>query len=213
MGGRVSGILQAIAVTAVGAVLGWLIGGPIAALVLGAISLGFAVGFGRAVARGEPYRGAGGARRAVIDATWSSPNTWVGAIYYGIHRLAGNTHDPERSRGTGAIWLEKGFIPQRRDSDTGKVAAWYATTIGTVKAGSYDEVDPHEQFHVFQARLFGPLYVPLVVANYLVATVLPYWFLVPSECRRPISGVVTYFTHGVYPHVWNEWWAYQSKGP
>ncbi|MFP3907786.1 MAG: glycine zipper family protein [Acidimicrobiales bacterium] len=205
--------MQAVGVTAVGAVLGWLVGGTVAALVLGGVSLVFAVAFGLAVARGEPYRGSSlGAWRAVIDATWSALNTWAGAIYYATHRVFGNPHDPQRSRGTGSIWLERGFIPHGRDPVTGQ-RTWYATTIGTVKAGSYPAVDPHEQFHVFQARLLGPFYLPLVAINYVVATIIPYWLVVPSDKRRPVTGVFTYFTHGVYPHVWNEAWAYHSKGP
>ena len=115
------------------------------------------------------------------------------------------------SRGSGSLWLTKGFIPHY--TGAAGTTHYYATTLGTVKAGSNPQVDPHEQFHVFQARLFGPLYVPLVVVNYVVATVVPYWILFRDRDRRPISGVVTYFNNGVYPHVWNEMWAYHSKGP
>ncbi len=83
--------------------------------------------------------------RCIVDATWSSLNTWAGAIYYGIHRLAGNPHDLARSAGKGSIWLTRG------------VSVRYATTIGTVKAGSSDDIDEHEEIHVMQARIFGPL--------------------------------------------------------
>jgi hypothetical protein len=150
---------------------------------------------------GRPYEGVGGLRRCLIDATWSALNTWAGAVYYGVLRLTGNPLDAGRCRGKGSIWLVNGVV------------ARYATTIGCVKAGSNDRIDRHEEIHVFQARLFGPLYLPLVGLNYAVATVVPYWlFLFRDPVKRPIKGFRSYFENGVYPHVWNELWAYRATG-
>lgn len=200
-GSAVAGWVQGVAVTAVGAGLGFGIGRRLGAVAGGVLSGLFAVPFGRAVAECRPYHGsARGVRRCILDATWSSLNTWAGAIYYGLHRMAGNHHDVVRSTGSGSIWLVNGVVPR------------YATTIGTVKAGSTDAVDRHEEIHVFQARLFGPLYLPLVVLNYVVATVVPYWLLFYDKARYPITGFASYFEHGVYPHVWNELWAYRATG-
>jgi hypothetical protein len=189
--------IQGLSVVLTGALPGFIVGGLAGALIGGAVSAPFAVAYGRAVAQGCPYQGSRlGLRRCVIDCTWSSLNTWAGAVYYGVHRLAGNTLDPSRSRGQGSLWLVKGVVPR------------YATTIGTVKAGSNDRRDRHEQIHVLQARLFGPLYLPLVGLNYVIATILPYWLLFRDREARPITGVWSYFENGVYPHVWNELWAY-----
>src|SRR6266508_6880368 len=119
--------VQAVTVTAVGALLGLVAAGPVGARVGGVVSALFAVAYALAVARGRPYEdGARGLRRWLLDCTWSGPNTWAGAIYYGVHRLFGNTIDPERCRGKGSIWLVRGIVPK------------YATTIGPVKAGSND---------------------------------------------------------------------------
>ena len=85
----------------------------------------------------------------------------------------------------------------------------YATTIGTVKAGSNEYIDEHEMIHVFQAQLFGPLYLIGVGLNYVVATILPYWLF---KNRRKITGFGSYFEDGVYPNVWNELWAYKVAG-
>ncbi|MBA2281983.1 MAG: hypothetical protein H0W25_12240 [Acidimicrobiia bacterium] len=150
------------------------------------------------MARGRPYVGARGAWRCGVDATWSSLNTWAGALYYAAHRLTGNQPDFAKTVGRGSVWLTRGVVPK------------YATTIGPVKAGSSDRVDRHEEIHVFQARLFGPLYLPSVALNYVVATVLPYWLLFRGRSRRPITGVASYFEDGVYPNVWNELWAYRA---
>ena len=193
--------IQGLSVTATGAVIGYLVGGSVGAVIVGAVSAVFAIGYGRAVLAGRPYEGSAlGAWRCFVDATWSSLNTWAGAIYYGIHRLTRNTLDAERCRGKGSLWLVKGVVPQ------------YATTIGTVKAGSDDIIDQHEEIHIFQARLLGPLYLPLVGLNYVVATIVPYWLLFRDKARRPIAGFGSYFENGVYPHVWNELWARRATG-
>jgi hypothetical protein len=194
---KLAGWVQGVAVTVTGSVLGFLIGGWIGALVAGLLSGMFAVSFGRAVVQGRPYdSGALGVWRCIIDATWSSLNTWAGAIYYGIHRLSGNPHELARSAGRGSIWLKRGVSPR------------YATTIGTVKAGSDDDIDEHEEIHVMQARIFGPFYLPLVGLNYVIATIIPYWLLFYDKKSHPVTGFTSYFEHGVYPHVWNELWAY-----
>ena len=195
----VAGLVQGLAVALFGALLGGLLGGVVGA-VIGLVILGlFAIPYGRAVAQGQMYAGdALGIWRFVLDASWSVPNTAAGAIYYGVHRLTGNTHDVTKTKGSGAIWLVKGVVPK------------YATTIGTVKAGSNEYIDDHEMIHVFQARLFGPLYLIGVGLNYVVATILPYWLLFKN--RRRITGFGSYFEDGVYPNVWNELWAYKVAG-
>jgi hypothetical protein len=193
--------IQGLVVTAIGVAIGFLIGGTLGAVVVGVLSGLFAIPYGLAVREGRPYAGSGlGAWRCFLDATWSSLNTWAGAFYYGIHRLTGNRIDAARSQGKGSIWLVKGVVSK------------YATTIGIVKAGSNDSIDRHEEIHIFQARLFGPFYLVLVGLNYVVATVVPYWLLFRDKARRPIKGLGSYFENGVYPHVWNELWAYRATG-
>lgn len=198
MGAAIAGWAQGVATTTTGAAMGFLVGARVGAAVAGVLSGLFAVPFGRAVARGRPYHGPAGVRRCTLDATWSALNTWAGAVFYGVLRLAGNRMDVERTRGTGSIWLVNGVVPR------------YATTVGTVKAGSNDRIDRHEQVHVFQARLFGPFYLPLVGVNYVVATVAPYWLLFSDRAGYSIDSLGAYFEKGVYPHVWNELWAYRA---
>lgn len=66
--------------------------------------------------------------------------------------------------------------------------------------------------HVFQARLLGPLYIPLVVANYVLFTIAPVWLLYHDHAGAPINRFTRYFEIGVYPHVWNEAIAYRIQG-
>jgi hypothetical protein len=191
--GWISGIVVALVGAAIGSLFG-LIGALIGLVVFGA----FAVPYGMAVAAGKMYDGdAINIWRFIFDATWSSLNTAAAAIYYGVHLVTGNTLNVALTQGTGAIWLDKGVVPQ------------YATTIGTVKAGSNASIDDHEMIHVFQARLFGPLYLILVGINYVIASIVPYWLLMK---HKPITGFGSYFEDGVYPHVWNELWAYGAAG-
>lgn len=132
----------------------------------------------------------------LVDSTWSAPNTFAGALFYEIERLRGNKPDFGQSQGSGTVWLEDQAI------------VGYATTVGIVKAGSTRDVDAHENIHVFQARLFGPFYLPLVAGHYVVATLFPYWLVGYLKTNPPIRDIHTYFHRGVYPSTWHERWAY-----
>lgn len=136
----------------------------------------------------------------VLDNTWSLPNTCVGSLFLALNLVFGNRVDATMTAGRTTIVLRDG------------VFGGFATTLGNVEAGSTSAIADHEYIHVLQARIFGPLYVPLVVLNYVVATILPYWLLYHDRVGRPITGVGAYFMRGVYPHVWNEEWAYRVQG-
>lgn len=172
-------------------------GAGVAAAVVGA---SVAVPYAAAVARHAPYPPTPtGARWWLVDSTWSAPNTLAGAAFLLHQRRRGNVERPDRSRGSGSVWLERSAIPG------------FATTIGVVKAGSSDRVDAHEDVHVHQARLLGPLYLPLVAADYVLATVLPFWLLQRRRTGPPIRSVRDYFLRGVYREVWHERWAYAAR--
>ncbi|MEU4443472.1 hypothetical protein AB0K14_08320 [Actinosynnema sp. NPDC050801] len=145
-------------------------------------------------------RGPRGVALAVVDATWSLPNTIAGAAFLAWALARGNRVDAEFSRHRGTLGLRDGVIKG------------FATTVGPVQAGIAMGVDDHEAVHVLQARLFGPLYLPLVLVNWVVATVLPYWLLYHDREAAPIDGVGAYFQRGVYPHCWHEEWAYRRQG-
>ncbi|GAA0257433.1 hypothetical protein GCM10010492_67990 [Saccharothrix mutabilis subsp. mutabilis] len=145
-------------------------------------------------------RSARGRLAAVIDFTWSLPNTAAGVVFLVYALARGNEIDYEFSRHRGVLGLREGVI------------RGFATTVGPVQAGVALGVDEHEAVHVLQARLFGPLYLPLVAANWVLATVLPYWLLYHDRRRAPIDSVTAYFQRGVYPHCWHEEWAYRVQG-
>lgn len=133
----------------------------------------------------------------LVDNTWSLVNTMVGAGFLVLNLAMGNELDPDRCEERSSLVLRNG------------VMRGYATTIGPVEAGTNDHLDKHEAVHVFQARLFGPLFYPIVGLSYIVCTIFPYWLLYHDHEKRPITNFASYFQQGVYPHTWHEEWAYR----
>jgi len=179
--------------------MGYLSGNGIVALVLGLVGLGLGLVHGFAMAYGNCYDYAGGVSwlKLVLDNTWSVLNSLAGSIYQLVNLIMMNPVT-QTGAGTGTVVHQRGVIPG------------YATTIGNVIASDDPGVQPHERLHVLQARIFGPLYIPLVVASYIIGTVLPYWLVYHNYQRWPITGLGTYFINGVYQHAWNEEWAYRA---
>ena len=205
--------------------LGVLIGGLIcigntSCSVVQGVSLGFALGFlagfyfafkttigiiltillaglglfhGYRMAQAESYLGLKGFLAFLWDHLWSLPNTIWGSIFAAITFKI--PIDKSLSTGTGRLVLTHGIF---RDFDT---------TIGNVTAGN--SVDMHENVHVLQARIFGPLLYPIWILNYIINTLLPWWLIV----QRPFpASFGKYFVCGVYPYTLFELWAYRVQG-
>lgn len=175
--------------------------GPIGALIGAAIGLLVGAIHAWAIVIAKCYpAGAKGWFLMILDFTWSLPNTMLGSIYLALNLLFGNRLDKAQSRSRSSLVLKKGIFHG------------FATTLGPVEAGTTSGISRHEYVHVLQARIFGPFYVPLVIANYIVATVFPYWLIYHDHARKPIRSFGDYFMRGVYPHTWNEEWAYAVEG-
>lgn len=195
------GIISAIVLAGAVGVFGLLVGGGLGFLIgaLIGLALGAVYGWAITAVRAYDYGSAGGIVAYVVDHTWSVLNTLVGALFLAGNVVFGNKLDRTFSQ-RGVVGLQNGVFPG------------FATTIGTVQAGTNMGIDDHEAVHVLQARIFGPLFIPMVLVNYILATVLPYWLLYHDRTARPITGLFTYFKRGVYPHTWNEEWAYKVQG-
>ena len=178
--------------------LGYLGGNLTVALVLGAVGLALGLVHGFSMAYGHAYDfGNGGCWvKFILDNTWSVVNSLAGSLYQLVNLIIINPIT-QTGAGTGTVVHRRGVLPG------------YATTIGQVIASDDPGVQDHERLHVLQARIFGPLYIPLVMASYVIGTILPYWLLFHNHQRWPITGFGTYFINGVYPHAWNEEWAYR----
>ena len=195
------GIVSAAVQVVLGALFGLWAGGPIG-LLIGAVA-GLLVGapFGWAVASAGVYGpDARGVWLFLVDHTWSLLNTAVGAVYLAVHLIFGHQLDRTTSQHSCRVNVVEGVSPR------------YATTIGTVCAGSSPGIQRHEDVHIFQGRLLGPLYIPLVLLNYVLFTIAPVWLLWHDHTNAPINAFTRYFEIGVYPHVWNEAIAYRIQG-
>ncbi|SCL35130.1 hypothetical protein GA0070616_5146 [Micromonospora nigra] len=195
------GFVSALVHTVAAAVLGLLVGGPVGLLV--GAGLGLVVGgvFGWAVASARVYGpDSRGVFLFVVDHTWSLLNTVVGAVYLALHLVVGHSLDRAGSQRSCRVNVVEGVSPR------------YATTLGTVCAGSGPAIQRHEDVHILQARILGPLYIPLVVANYVLFTIAPVWLLWHDHQGAPINRFTRYFEIGVYPHVWTEAIAYRVQG-
>ena len=179
--------------------LGYLGGNLTVALILGAVGLGLGLLHGFCMAIGHAYDFSSGVcwLKFILDNTWSVLNSLAGSIYQLVNLIIFNPIT-QTGAGTGTVVHRRGIIPG------------YATTIGQVIASEDPGVQDHERLHVLQARIFGPLYIPLVMASYVIGTIIPYWLLFHNHQRWPITGFGTYFINGVYPHAWNEEWAYRA---
>ena len=204
----VAGVVVALVLGGATGFLGYLLAGTVGLLVGLAVGLVLGSVFGWAVVSSQSYDlgSAAGVVKYVVDLTWSLPNTFLGALYLSMNLLFGNRLDRTYARHSGCVQLVNGVFPEMN-------GVRYLTTIGTVIAGVDPAVHDHEHGHVFQARIFGPFYVPLVIANYVIATVIPFWWLYHNHTRYPIKKFANYFMDGVYPHTWNEAWCYRVYGP
>lgn len=193
-------VLRIVTNTAIFALLGSLIG-AVAAVIFGAVGLTLGIVHGICLAKGEAYHNdSRGWFLLIVDHTWSLVNTAVGSIFLAVNLLFGNRLDNMAMAGRTTVVMRKGVVSN------------FATTIGPVEAGTSSNISKHEYTHVLQSRIFGPSYIPLVMANYVIATIVPYWLLYHDRASRPIKSFGDYFMRGVYPHVWNEEWAYRVEG-
>jgi len=185
-----------------GFAVGYLAGGWIPGLIVGGVLLGLGIvhGVALAIKRAYAWDTALGWFLFILDNTWSLLNSIAGSGYCLINFLRLNGLS-DQGVGTGAVFHKSPFIP-----------GFAATTVGNVVAGDSSTSAEHELVHVLQGRIFGPLYIPGVIASYVVNTILPYWLIYHDHSRRPINGIGAYFIDGVYRHTWNEEWAYKVAG-
>ena len=176
----------------------WTLDGPLGLICAGLFAV---LGIVHAVraASGGAYDSPLGFVGFLLDHSWALPNTILASIFATL--TAGIAVDKTATKGSARLVLQSGvFGPD------------YATTIGSVTAGT--QVQAHELQHVIQSWLFGPFFYPLYLANYVV-NLVPWWLLLKLLGMYPkakIEGVVTYFTHGVYPFTLFEIWAYLVEG-
>ena len=196
-------MIETVAVGAAGALLGGvtgaLVGVPIPAAVVG--GLNGAVSGARGI---YDWRSARGVAAFALDSTWALLTT-TSAL--GAHAVAAVRGDPgyasalseRRNRHVYA----RGFQPRRR----------FAITMGNVVNGAGDTTNPrrarlvtdHEDVHVWQARLLGPVYPTLYLGWMAGGGAIGTLGWVLRHRDEPFGKVVESYAYYLNPF---EWWAY-----
>jgi hypothetical protein len=148
----------------------------------------------------------------IIDLTWSMPNTVFGFIFgNAIYIWFGW---PTRSSSENSGWIV--YTP-RGSSGFGVDVL---QTLGTLNLGG---TGAHERVHLIQARIFGPLYLPVFGLNYVVNFFIQVlwtftlggllWLVKLREKPffRPLSGPVPGFFGWIYRATLFELWAYGTE--
>ena len=151
----------------------------------------------------------------LVDMTWSLPNTLFGLVFGNlIYIFFGN---PSRSESKDEGWIV--YKPRSASGFGNDVLQ----VLGTVNIGGKGQ---HEKMHVLQARIFGPLYLPLFglfyAVNFLIQvlwTITLGWILKVAGVRDtawftpPSSSAVSGFFGWIYYATPFELWAYASGNP
>lgn len=150
-----------------------------------------------------------------LDLTWSLTNTVLGFIWQ-IGFLFLGLPDAGLSRGKSWIAYSSG--------------ASVLETIGPFNSGGAGK---HEPVHLVQARIFGPLFIPLVLGNYVIngiiqivytstlgwilklAGVAQHAYLIPpvgsAVGGKPDSSTAAKFFGWIYASTLMELWAYATQ--
>ena len=215
------GVLTFVIATGFGLLDGFLInlacGEPLDAVVALLIGGGFGVLYGLESGLLVSYDLSGiGWLELILDMTWSLPNTVWGFILGNlIFIFVGN---PSRT-----LSCNKGFVAFK-PRGSGAFGNTVLQTHGTVNLGGAGQ---HELVHVKQARIFGPLFLPIYLANYVVNSMVqglwtitigmvlwlvkirdtPY-FRPPDDATN--KSVVPGFIGWIYYYTIFEYWGYNS---
>lgn len=151
----------------------------------------------------------------MVDLTWSLPNTVFGFVLGNIiYIIFGN---PSRSDSEDAGWIV--FMPRSSTGFGNNVLQ----TLGTVNLGGAGQ---HEKMHLLQARIFGPLFLPLFALFYIVTFLIQIlwtatlgWILKVAGVRStawfrpPSHSAVGGFWGWIYYATPFELWAYATGNP
>lgn len=186
--------------------------GPGTVLLLG---MGFGVAYGLMTGLLFSYdisqpRGVG---VLILDLTWSLLNTFVGFVLGNLIYIFFGT--PSRALSQDQNWISY------KARGTSGFGVDVLQTIGTVNLGGAGK---HEKVHVVQARVFGPLFLPFVVANYIINSAVQILFTLTigailraikvrdtAYLRPPKNSAVQGFFGWIYAATIIELWAYATE--
>jgi hypothetical protein len=194
--------LEAVAIGASGALLGAAAGLPFGLGVPAAVVAG-ANGVVCGWRRVYDWRTPKGAAALALDSTWALPMTAAGVFANAVGALTGGGFVTELSRRGNRQVYQRGFQPRRG----------FAITLGNVISGGGDTSRPrrarlitdHEDVHVWQARLLGPLFPVVYVGWTVAAGAVGVVAWVTHRRDVPFGRLVETYAYYLNPL---EWWAY-----
>ena len=151
----------------------------------------------------------------IIDSSWSLTNTIFGAVIgLPLYAIFGK---PSGSQSKGLGWVS--YAPRSGTGFGNNVLQ----TLGTVNLGGAGQ---HERMHLLQARIFGPFYLPLFAAFYVITFLVQSFFTLVLGLILKLTGVRTNaalqppnrsavkgFWGWIYYATPFEVWAYASGNP
>jgi hypothetical protein len=185
---------------------------PIVVLIVGLIFgllYGLMAGFLLSYDLSQPL----GVLALIVDLSWSLPNTLLGFIVANpIYFLFGK---PSRELSRNESWISY------KARGTSGFGVNVLQTVGTVNIGGRGN---HEKVHLLQARIFGPLFIPIVVVNYVLTGLLQILFTVTiglilkrtgkrptAYLQPPGNSAVSGFFGWIYYATFFELWAYGTE--
>ncbi len=197
--------LEAAITAAVGAVLGWVTGSLLHPAIGTAMAViaglnGVLSGWRRVYA----WRSIGGCVAFVLDSTWAALSVAVGLLAHLIGNLKGSPgFVPKLSQRQNCHVYRRGF----------SFKPGFALTVGNVISGAGDVDVPrrsklitdHEAVHVWQARWFGPLYLPLYGLWALCGIVGGLIVWLRGGRQQKLGKAVESCSYYLNPY---EWWAF-----
>lgn len=151
----------------------------------------------------------------INDLTWSLPNTLIGFFLANPLYIFFGKPTQRFSKDEG--WIAYEPWPGR----TSGLGINVLQTVGTINIGGPGN---HERVHLLQARIFGPLYVPIVIVNYILTGLLQILFTVTiglilklagqrekAYLEPPTNCAVKGFFGWIYCATVFELWAYATE--
>ncbi|HLL04596.1 MAG TPA: hypothetical protein VK539_28690 [Myxococcaceae bacterium] len=185
-----------------------------AALIIGAV-FGLGYGLEAGLLRIYPLSTGQGWVELLVDLTWSLPNTVFGFVVGNLAYVWFGDLSKAESEDKG--WIV--FKPHPGGSFGHDVLQ----TLGTVNIGGAGQ---HEKMHLLQARIFGPIYLPMVAASYIITfTLQGLWTLTlggllklvgvrqTAYFQPPAHSAVGGYFGWIYYATPIELWAYASGNP
>jgi RHS repeat-associated protein len=189
-----------------GGITGFLVGGPVG-LVIGAI-MGGMNGLISGMTGIYNWKSIDGWLAFLSDSTWGLIGTSLGNIVHIINLFYGNAnYRSDLSHRQNRHVYEGGFAIKSDFAFTmGNVISNASQGTGSISARGLSFIAQHEELHVWQNRIFGPLfqatYIVWAVGGFIVGTVV--WFFHTDQDYGSVIETAAYYDNPF------EYWAYKN---